>query len=116
MQPQDFQERLAQMPEDKRNQMLQMLKLLSAPPETLLNLFERVGVRWERRYLDSENYPDGAMVIDWRSFTKAEAINQQQGPIMKRMLTEEFGEQANPKQIGDVVREMRPTEFNPPSV
>lgn len=80
----DFQNRLKALPPDQQNQMLTLLKVISQPPETILNLFDRLGLPWNRT--------GDEMVIKWSDFTKAEKENQEQGPILKRLLRSEFGD------------------------
>lgn len=113
--PAEFKRRLEQMPEGQRHQMLTLLQAISKPPESLVQTFERIGLRWERRYLDSEVYPEGAVVIDWKQFMAAEVEIQRQGPLLKQLMTAEFGQQVTDKvqvnENGAVQTPAPPTEF-----
>lgn len=107
-----FKARLEAMEPMQRGQMMTLLQAISKSPESMVDLFERLGLRWERRYLDSEVYSEGAMVIDWKQFMAAEKELQNQGPVLKRLIASEFGEnnanQIQVKPTGEVVPRFDP--------
>lgn len=113
--PEDFKKRLESLPDAQRQQMLTLLQAISKPPETIIQMFDRIGLPWERRNLDPETYPAGAVVIDWRNLMVAEMVLQEQGPILKQLMAKEFGQKAaNKVQVnenGQVVQPSPPTEF-----
>jgi hypothetical protein len=91
-----FHERLEAMPDAQRTQMLSLLQAISQPPESMVEMFERINLRWKREYVGGEGeYPSGALIIDWKQFMAAEKELQLQGPILKRLLANEFGQVVN---------------------
>lgn len=114
MDAQEFQNRLMAMEPGQRDQMMKVLSIIASPPETLVTLFDRLSMKWERKYVGREGeYPYGALVVDWREFMKAEKENQTQGPVLKRLLTEEFQGVASEEQIDEAVAIRPPEMFVP---
>lgn len=91
--PAEFQQRLEEMPEGQRAQMLTLLQAISKPPESFVQLFDRVGLQWERRTLDDKS----VVVIEWNALMAAERELQEQGPLLKQLMATEFGAQINKK-------------------
>lgn len=62
-----------------------MLKLLSTPPERIIDLFDRLEIPWERTRTD-----DGTpvFVVKWDDLMAGETRNQAEGPFIKKILAE----------------------------
>ena len=87
MQPQMPQ--LSQDPKTNAAQMA-MIKVLSTPPEPILNLFERLGIPWERVKIDGQTH----CVIRWSDLMEGERRNQAEGPFIKKVVEELKGDLA----------------------
>lgn len=61
-----------------------MMKLLSTPPESIIELLDRVGVPWERTTLHGES----CVVIKWFDLMKGEKKLQKDGPYFKKVMEE----------------------------
>lgn len=59
-----------------------MVKLLSTPPEPILNLFERLKIPWQRADFDGDTY----MLVKWSELMSGETRNQSEGPFIKKVV------------------------------
>lgn len=82
MDPKDFMANLQKMEPTKREQMMELLKAVGSPPEPLLQLLDRLQIPWERKPVDGVN----CLIIKWGDFMDGERRNQEQGPIIKRLM------------------------------
>jgi hypothetical protein len=70
---------------DKRQAAQQIfLRMLAQPPETIMNMFDRLEIPWARTKVSGEM----CMVVKWKDLMEGEQANQSQGSQMKRMLVE----------------------------
>lgn len=71
---------------DERSQAAQMamVKLMSQPPETILNLFERLNISWQK--VDFEDGPH--LIVKWADLMEGEKRNQTAGPFIKKLVEE----------------------------
>jgi hypothetical protein len=74
---------LSDDPRARASQMA-MIKVLSTPPEPLLNLFERLQIPWERVVIDGES----CCIIKWADLMTGETRNQAEGPFIKKVVEE----------------------------
>lgn len=87
----EFMKNLEEMDPVRREQMMALMKAISSPPERILDLLDRVGIPWERKHVDGKS----CLVARWDDISAGEQRNQEQGPILKRLL-EDNAFQANP--------------------
>ena len=61
-----------------------LLKLLATPPESLLSLFERLEIPWQKMDLE-----EGTMfMVKWKDLMAGEKRNQTEGPFIKKLVEE----------------------------
>lgn len=85
MNPDDFTQNLQQLQNTdpvKFEQTMMLLKAVGAPPEPLMQLFDRLEIPWEKKAIDGTN----CIVISWKEFMDGERKLQEEGPILKRLL------------------------------
>lgn len=85
----EFMKNLESMDPVRREQMMTLLKTISSPPERILDLLDRLEIPWERKRLNDES----CLIIRWKDLTAGEARNQEEGPILKRLLKESAPQQ-----------------------
>jgi hypothetical protein len=85
---------LSDDPKQRAGQMA-LIKLLTTPPEQLLQLFERLQIPWERLTIDGEP----CFVVKWADLMAGEARNQEQGPYMRKLMEEMQNQLATPPEI-----------------
>lgn len=68
----------------QRAAQMAMIKVLSTPPEQILNLFERLEIPWERVKIDGES----CFVVKWSDLMAGESRNQAEGPFIKKLMGE----------------------------
>lgn len=86
----EFMKNLESMDPVRREQMMTLLKTISSPPERILDLLDRLEIPWERKRLNDES----CLIIRWKDLTAGEARNQEEGPILKRLI-KDSGEQSD---------------------
>lgn len=87
MNPNEFMGNLQELQSSdpvKFEQMMILLKAIGSPPESLVALFDRLEIPWDRKQIDGVN----CIVIQWKEFMAGEKRNQEQGPILKRIAEE----------------------------
>ena len=74
----------SQMNPDDKAQVSQMavVKLLSTPPEPLMELVERLEIPWQKQNIDGEDH----LVIKWSDWRNGEKRNQAAGPFIKKVM------------------------------
>ena len=79
---------MANVDQDQQLQMA-MLKVLAQPPESLLAMFDRLNISWERVRGGTEYIcKDDVLIINWRDFREGEETLQKQGPVLKKLMKE----------------------------
>jgi hypothetical protein len=73
-------EELNDAQKDAVQRMAQFLRATSAKPEPILKMLDRLGIRWERRFLD--DVP--CIVIKELDLEAGDAKHQAQGSVMQR--------------------------------
>ena len=58
-----------------------MMKLLAAQSESIISMFDRLGVEWERRNIKDESY----IVIKWSELMKGERALQDSPTFLQRI-------------------------------
>lgn len=84
MDPQEFMNNLQNMDPVRQKQMMSLMKAVGSPPETLMQLLDRLQIPWDRKPVDGIN----CVVIKWGDFMDGERKLQEQGPILKRLMQE----------------------------
>lgn len=60
-----------------------IVKLLSTPPEPLMELIERLEIPWDKRKNDDG---EQILVIKWSDWREGERRNQAAGPFIKKVM------------------------------
>lgn len=80
----EFLKNLEQMEPARREQTLALMRAIGSPPERILDLLDRVGIHWERKNIDGQS----CLVAPWAEVVEGEKRNQEQGPVLKRLMEE----------------------------
>ena len=81
-----------------------MLKLLATPPESILNMFERLQIPWQRIAPGQQIAikDDNVFVVKWSDLVVGETRNQKEGPFIKKLLGEIKSAQMNAEEFQQI--------------